>query len=69
MAVPPGSLDWGFPRWRSYGASTEATTVGYATGMAATCRATAGAKITNRPDRWWFCETAAAEYNRGWNLL
>jgi len=26
-------------------------------------------KSPNRPDRWGFCETHAAEYNRGWNYF
>ena len=26
-------------------------------------------KSPNRPDRWYFCEGHAAEYNRGWNYF
>lgn len=26
-------------------------------------------KSPNNPDRWWFCEAHAAEYNRGWNYF
>lgn len=26
-------------------------------------------KAPNSPDRWYFCQTHAAEYNRGWNYF
>ncbi len=64
------TLDWGFPRWRDYGSGSAATTV-------RTCDRDGcdepgdrpAPKAPNRPERWWFCEGHAAEYNRGWNYF
>ena len=64
------SLDWGFPRWRDYGAEHTVATV-------RTCdRDGCGAvgdrpapKSPNSPERWYFCEAHAGEYNRGWNYF
>ncbi|MBV8971089.1 MAG: DnaJ domain-containing protein [Sphingomonadaceae bacterium] len=64
------SLDWGFPRWRDYG------TGGAATALRPCDRDGCdrpgdhpAPKAPNRPDRWWFCEAHAAEYNRGWDYF
>ena len=64
------SNDWGFPRWRGYGSSSAAARV-------RTCDREGceepgdrpAPKAPNRPERWWFCETHAAEYNRNWNYF
>ena len=64
------NLDWGFPRWRDYGAGSAAATV-------RTCDRDGcdlpgdrpAPKAPNRPERWYFCEAHAAEYNRGWNYF
>lgn len=63
--------DWGFPRWRSYDASgrtPEAARLCDRVGCdrPGLCPAP---KAPNRPERWWFCEPHAAEYNRGWNYF
>ena len=64
------SNDWGFPRWRSYGASREATTVRLCDRHGCEERGDCPApKSPNSPDRWYFCQTHAAEYNRGWNYF
>ncbi|RST30733.1 molecular chaperone DnaJ [Sphingomonas ginkgonis] len=65
------SDDWGFPRWRSYGDKQRG---------AARIRLCdregceeAGdrpaPKSPNSPDRWYFCEAHAAEYNKNWNYF
>jgi hypothetical protein len=64
------SSDWGFPRWRAYGASTEAVTVRlcdrHGCNEPGNCPAP---KSPNSPDRWYFCMNHAGEYNRGWNYF
>lgn len=64
------SDDWGFPRWRAYGAGREAVTVRlcdrHGCQEPGKCPAP---KSPNSPDRWYFCEAHAAEYNRGWNYF
>lgn len=67
---PTRSNDWGFPRWRGYGSSREATTVRLCDRHG--CDAPGNCptpKSPNSPDRWYFCEAHAAEYNRGWNYF
>ena len=62
--------DWGFPRWRSYGASSEAVKVKLCDRHGCTepgiCPAP---KSPNSPERWYFCQRHAAEYNSGWNYF
>ncbi|MBM0171386.1 DnaJ domain-containing protein [Altererythrobacter sp. C41] len=64
------SLDWGFPRWRSYGASREAVTVRlcdrHGCEEPGDCPAP---KAPNSPDRWYFCQRHAAEYNSKWDYF
>ncbi len=64
------SSDWGFPRWRGYGSSREAATVRlcdrHGCDDAGTCPAP---KAPNSPDRWYFCQAHAAEYNSRWNYF
>ena len=65
------SDDWGFPRWRPYG--------GGGRGAAKVrlcdregCDAVGdrpAPKAPNSPERWYFCEAHAAEYNRNWNYF
>ncbi len=65
------NLDWGFPRWRDYGAG------GSAPATVRTCDRDGceqpgdhpAPKAPNRPERWYFCERHAAEYNSGWNYF
>ncbi|UIJ44147.1 J domain-containing protein [Sphingomonas cannabina] len=70
MARTSRSNDWGFPRWRSYGAAREATRVRLCDREGCEepgdCPAP---KAPNSPERWWFCQEHAAEYNRGWNYF
>jgi hypothetical protein len=70
MTRPRRSLDWGFPRWRGYGTSREATTVRlcdrHGCEEPGNCPAP---KSPNSPERWYFCQPHAAEYNRGWDYF
>ena len=63
-------MDWGFPRWRGYGAGREAAQVRLCDKVGCeepgNCPAP---KSPNSRDRWHFCEKHAAEYNAGWNYF
>ncbi len=64
------SNDWGFPRWRDYGTGTSAATI--RTCDRDGCDAVGdrpAPKAPNRPERWYFCERHAAEYNSGWDYF
>lgn len=64
------SNDWGFPRWRGYGAAREATTVRLCDRHGCEAPGDCPApKSPNSRDRWYFCAAHAAEYNRGWNYF
>lgn len=67
---PTRSIDWGFPRWRAYGADTQAAKVRlcdrHGCDQPGNCPAP---KSPNNPERWWFCQEHAGEYNRGWNYF
>jgi hypothetical protein len=70
MAPPKRSNDWGFPRWREYGASREAEAVRKCDRHGCDEPGDRPApKSPNSPDRWYFCLAHAAEYNRGWNYF
>ena len=64
------SMDWGFPRWRAYGAAREAVEVRlcdrHGCDEPGDCPAP---KSPNSPDRWYFCQAHAAEYNRKWDYF
>jgi hypothetical protein len=64
------SNDWGFPRWRGYAGSREATAVRLCDRVgcseAGDCPAP---KSPNNPERWYFCQRHAAEYNSGWDYF
>jgi curved DNA-binding protein CbpA len=70
MARQTRSNDWGFPRWRSYGSERSAAKIRLCDkegcDLPGNCPAP---KAPNRPERWYFCEQHAAEYNRGWNYF
>ncbi|MGZ8311806.1 MAG: J domain-containing protein [Allosphingosinicella sp.] len=70
MAKPTRYNDWGFPRWRGYGSSREAEPVRlcdrHGCGEPGDRPAP---KTPNSPERWYFCERHAAEYNRNWNYF
>lgn len=71
MTKQKRSDDWGFPRWRSYGAKgRDATQVRICDRDGCTAPGDRPApKAPNNPDRWYFCENHAAEYNKGWNYF
>jgi hypothetical protein len=64
------SNDWGFPRWRGYEHTREAARVRlcdrHGCGEAGDCPAP---KSPNSPERWYFCQKHAAEYNGRWNYF
>ena len=70
MARAKRSNDWGFPRWRGYGSAREATQVRlcdrHGCEEPGNCPAP---KSPNSPERWYFCERHAGEYNRNWNYF
>ena len=70
MAKARRSNDWGFPRWRSYDSSRETVAQRecdrHGCGEAGLCPAP---KSPNSPDRWYFCQKHAAEYNKGWDYF
>ncbi len=70
MARQRRSDDWGFPRWRDYGAGAAAANVRlcdrHGCSNVGDCPAP---KAPNSPERWWFCKDHAAEYNAGWDYF
>ncbi|ANU07307.1 J domain-containing protein [Paraurantiacibacter namhicola] len=70
MARSGRSVDWGFPRWRGYEAGREAATVRLCDRHGCEERGDCPApKSPNNPDRWYFCQKHAAEYNKGWDYF
>ena len=70
MARQTRSNDWGFPRWRSYGGERGATQVRLCDREGCTEPGDRPApKSPNKPERWYFCERHAAEYNKNWNYF
>lgn len=65
------SDDWGFPRWRSYGdRSRAAAKVRLCDRDGCTSTGDRPApKAPNSPERWYFCESHAAEYNKNWDYF
>ena len=64
------SDDWGFPRWRSYGSETAATRVRMCDRHGCDKPGDRPApKSPNSPERWYFCEEHAGEYNRNWDYF
>jgi hypothetical protein len=71
MAKQKRSDDWGFPRWRPYGAK------GRDAARIRLCDREGCNEVGDRPapkapnskERWFFCEAHAAEYNRNWNYF
>lgn len=71
MAKGRRSNDWGFPRWRPYdsGRSTpESQRLCDRHGCTQPGKFPAP-KAPNHPERWYFCQEHAAEYNRNWNYF
>ena len=70
MARQKRSDDWGFPRWRAYGAGRGASKVRLCDREGCTEVGDRPApKAPNSPERWYFCEAHAAEYNKNWNYF
>lgn len=70
MTKPGRSNDWGFPRWRGYGSARAAEQVRLCDRHGCTNPGDRPApKSPSSPERWYFCEAHAAEYNRGWNYF
>ncbi len=70
MARSQRSNDWGFPRWRGYGAPREAQAVRLCDRIGCDRPGTCPApKSPNSPERWMFCEEHAAEYNKSWDYF
>ncbi|HEY5713316.1 MAG TPA: J domain-containing protein [Allosphingosinicella sp.] len=70
MAKASRSNDWGFPRWRAYGSARDAEPVRQCDRY--DCEEPGdrpAPKTPNSPERWYFCERHAAEYNRNWNYF
>jgi hypothetical protein len=64
------NFDWGFPRWRPYGSERQAAEVRLCDRDGCTAVGDKPApKSPNNPDRWWFCEAHAAEYNKQWDYF
>jgi hypothetical protein len=64
------SNDWGFPRWRGYGSGRGAQQVRLCDRDGCEEPGDRPApKSPNSPERWYFCERHAAEYNRNWNYF
>jgi hypothetical protein len=64
------SDDWGFPRWRSYGKARDAARVRLCDREGCGEIGDRPApKAPNSPERWYFCQAHAAEYNKGWNYF
>jgi hypothetical protein len=70
VARPGRSSDWGFPRWRGYGSAREAVNVRicdrHGCDEPGNCPAP---KAPNSPERWYFCQRHAAEYNSKWDYF
>jgi hypothetical protein len=64
------STDWGFPRWRGYGGARDAVQVRLCDRVGCQERGDCPApKSPNHPERWYFCQAHAAEYNSGWDYF
>jgi hypothetical protein len=70
MSKARRSNDWGFPRWRGYSSGREAAQVRLCDRVGCTDPGTCPApKSPNNPERWYFCQAHAAEYNSGWDYF
>jgi len=71
MARQKRSDDWGFPRWRPYGAKgRDAVRVRLCDRVGCNNPGDRPApKSPNSRERWYFCEAHAAEYNKNWNYF
>lgn len=69
--MAPQSRSWGFPRWRGYGTSQEATVKRMCDRDQ--CNEPGDFKAPVSPRKlsefYWFCRNHAEEYNRGWDYF
>ncbi|MDA5194560.1 J domain-containing protein [Govanella unica] len=64
------SRSWGFPRWGGYGGETQAQkTRGCDHAGCTHPGAHPAPKSRSSDEKYWFCQTHAAEYNRSWNYF
>jgi hypothetical protein len=64
------SIDWGFPRWRGYETGREAASIRLCDRAGCTEQGNCPApKSPNHPERWYFCQAHAAEYNKGYDYF
>jgi hypothetical protein len=70
MAHSRRSNDWGFPRWRGYESAREAARIRLCDRHGCEAPGDCPApKSPNSPERWYFCQEHAAEYNKGWDYF
>ena len=71
MARSTRNNDWGFPRWRSYAdKGREAARIRLCDREGCDLPGDRPApKAPNSPERWHFCESHAAEYNKNWDYF
>lgn len=70
MPAQRRSDNWGFPRWGGYGGNRDTVTVRMCDRHGCDQRGDCPApKSPNSPDRWYFCQRHAAEYNAGWDYF
>jgi len=71
MAKQTRKDDWGFPRWRPYGSKSSAAARVRLCDREGCNEAgdRPAPKAPNSPERWYFCEPHAAEYNKNWNYF
>ena len=71
MAKQKRSDDWGFPRWRPYGAKgRDAARVRLCDRVGCDAAGDRPApKAPNSRERWYFCQAHAAEYNKNWDYF
>ena len=68
--MDPTLKSFGFPRWGGYGKETDTVTVRTCDYRGCSEKADFPApKSPQSKDRWYFCQTHAAEYNRNWNFF
>ena len=64
------SDDWGFPRWRAYGAERDAAKVRLCDHDGCTqAGAYPAPKSPNSSERWHFCLDHVTDYNKRWNYF
>lgn len=68
--MDPSLKSFGFPRWGGYGKDTDTVSVRTCDFRGCMNKADFPApKSPQSSERWHFCQTHAAEYNRNWNFF